>query len=117
MSQTEFNSHISQWVTLDTQTKQLTEKLKEVRDKKSVLNTKIIDFANQHQLINSSFQIPGGKIKFGTTNVQQQISLGYLQKCLGDIIKNETQRTQIYDYIKNNRESKTINEIKRFPNI
>ena len=116
MNRDDFNSQIVQWISLDNQSKLLSEKIKDVRDKKNTLNISIINFATQNNMSNSIISSNDCKLKFGSTNVPQTLSLGYIQKCLGEIIKNETQRTQIYEYIKNHREIKTNPEIKRFSN-
>lgn len=113
MSKAEFDKQIQQWIQTDDQIKALNEKLKELRDKKHALNTNITNYAEQNKLINSTLQINNDKLKFGHTKSQSPITLTYLQKCLGEIIKNETQSKQIFEYVKNNRESKIVSEIRR----
>ena len=110
----DFEKQIQQWVSVDDQIKGLNEKLKELREKKNTLNTNITTYASKNNIFGSTIKIGDGKLKFGTVNAQQQITLGYLQKCLGEVIKNESQAQQIFEYIKNNREVKTNFEIKRF---
>ena len=39
-----------------------------------------------------------------------------IEQALKEVIKNETQAKQIFEYIKNNRETKINSEIKRFIN-
>ncbi len=111
---TDFEKQIQQWVSVDDQIKGLNEKLKELREKKNTLNTNITTYASKNNIFGSTIQIGDGKLKFGTVKAQQQITLGYLQKCLGEVIKNESQAQQMFEYIKNNREVKTNFEIKRF---
>ena len=50
------------------------------------------------------------------TKVQSPLTFKYLEKSLGEIIKNENQVKQIVEYIKNKREVKVVPEIKRFSN-
>jgi Family of unknown function (DUF5760) len=61
-------------------------------------------------------QISDGKLKFAQTRVTAPLTLKYVEKSLGEIIKNETQVKQIMDYLKQKRESKIVPEIKRFSN-
>lgn len=113
---TELDQQLQQWVTIDNQIKLLNDKLKELRDKKNTLNTNITKYAEKNNLMNTTMRFGDDKIKFGTAKVQQPVTLTYLEKCLSEIIKNETQSKQIFEYIKNNRETKTNPEIKRFIN-
>lgn len=117
MSQTNnFEQQLQQWVTVDNQIKVLNDKLKELRDKKTALNTNITNYAEKNNLMNTAMRFGDEKIKFSTSKVQQPVTLTYLEKCLKDVIKNESQATQIFEYIKNNRETKINSEIKRFTN-
>ncbi len=113
MNKHDFDKQIQQWIQTDDQIKALNEKLKELRDKKHGLNTNITKYAEQNKLISSILKINDDKLKFGHTKTQSPITLTYLQKCLGEIIKNEAQSNQIFEYIKNNRESKVVSEIRR----
>ena len=65
--------------------------------------------------MNAPIQIGDGKLKFASTRVSNQLTFKYVEKSLGNIIKNETQVTQIIEYLKTNRDSKMVPEIKRFP--
>ena len=111
-----FEQHIQQWVSIDNQMKQLTDKIKELRDKKNTLNEAIFNHVDNSNLSNASVQISDGKIKFVKTKDTQVLTFKYLETCLHEIIKNEDQVTKIVDYIKNKREVKFVPEIKRFYN-
>jgi hypothetical protein len=113
MNQSDFERQIQQWILLDNQSKVLNDKLKELRDNKNALNLKITSYAEKNNLFNSAFKSGDDKIKFGHVKTQQQITLTYLQKCLAEVIKNESQAKQIFEYIKNNRETKLNSEIRR----
>jgi hypothetical protein len=109
----EIEKQLQQWIQLDDQLKSYNEKVKEIRDRKNKLGENITNYASKHNLSNNTFQMNDSRIRFGQTKTQQQITLTYLQKCLGEIIKNEAQSKQIFEYIKNNRETKVIAEIRR----
>jgi hypothetical protein len=108
-----FEHNIKQWVTIDNKMKQLTDELKELRDKKNNLNDSILSHVETSNLTNSSIQISDGKLKFITTKDTQQLTFKYLETCLREIIKNEDQVNKILEYIKNKREIKYVPEIKR----
>jgi hypothetical protein len=111
-----FEQHIQQWVTVDNQMKQLTDKIKELRDRKSTLNDAIFNHVDNSNLSNATVQISDGKIKFVKTKDTQVLTFKYLETCLHEIIKNEEQVNKIVEYIKNKREVKYVSEIKRFYN-
>jgi hypothetical protein len=111
-----FEQNIQQWISVDNQMKQLTDKIKELRDKKNTLNDAIFNHVENSNLSNATVQISDGKLKFIKTKDTQQLTFKYLETCLHEIIKNEEQVNKIVDYIKNKRDVKYVPEIKRFYN-
>ena len=73
-------------------------------------------YAETNNLKNTSIQISDGKLKFISTKVANPLTFKYIEKSLGEVIKNENQVKQIVDYLKNNRDIKVTQEIKRFSN-
>ena len=111
-----FEQQIQQWVSIDNQMKQLSDKMKELREKKNDLNDVIFRQVETSNLSNSSIQISDGKLKFHQTKETQPLTFKYLESCLREIIKNEDQVNKIVEYIKNKREIKYVPEIKRLYN-
>ena len=111
-----FEQNIQQWVSIDNKMKQLSDQIKELRDKKNTLNDLILSHVEKSNLSNATLQITDGKLKFIKTKDTQQLTFKYLETCLHEIIKNEDQVNKIIDYIKNKREIKYVPEIKRFYN-
>ena len=108
-----FENQIQQWVQLDNQLKQLNEKTRELREKRNTMEEKITNYASANNLSNATVQISDGKLKFTNTKVSSALTFKYLEKSLGEIIKNENQVKQILDYLKEKREYKVVPEIKR----
>ena len=111
-----FENNIKQWVQLDNQIKELNERTKELREKRNLLEQNITTYASSNNLSNSTVQISDGKLKFINTRVPEPITFKYLEKRLGEIIKNESQIKVIIDYIRQKRTIKVVPEIKRFSN-
>ena len=109
-----FENQIQQWVSVDNQIKLLNEKMKELRDKKSSLSEDITKYAGEHKLSKSTIQISDGKLKFAETRVPEPLTFKYLEKTLGEIIKNENQVKVIIEHLKQKRAIKVVSEIKRF---
>ena len=111
-----FEEKIQHWVSLDNQLKILNEKVREIRDKKTNVGNSINTYIETNNLSNATIQISDGKLKFANTKVTPPLSFKYIEKSLGEIIKNEAQVKQIIDYLKQKREYKVVPEIKRFSN-
>jgi len=111
-----FENQIQQWVQMDNQLKQLNERTKELREKKNTLEKNITSYVSSNNLSNSTVQIGDGKLKFANTKVPEPLTFKYLEKTLGEIIKNESQVQLIMEHIKQKRTIKIVPEIKRFSN-
>jgi len=111
-----FEEKIQQWVSLDNQLKILNEKVREIRDKKTNLGNSINTYIETNNLSNATIQISDGKLKFANTKVAPPLSFKYVEKSLGELIKNEAHVKHIVDYLKQKREYKVVPEIKRFSN-
>jgi len=111
-----FENQIQQWVSLDNQLKQLNEKVKDLRDKRNNLEENITSYASENNLSNATVKISDGKLKFTNTKVQEPLTFKYLEKTLGEVIKNESQVKLIMEHLKQKRSVKIVPEIKRFSN-
>ena len=111
-----FESQIQQWVSLDNQLKQLNEKVKDLRDKRNNLEENITSYASENNLSNATVKISDGRLRFTNTKVQEPLTFKYLEKTLGEVIKNESQVKLIMEHLKQKRAVKIVPEIKRFSN-
>ena len=111
-----FENKIQQWVQLDNQLKQINEKVKELREKRNTLEQNITSYASCNNLSSSTIQISDGRLKFTNTKVPEPLTFKYLEKTLGEVIKNESQVHVIMEHLKQKRAIKIVPEIKRFSN-
>jgi hypothetical protein len=111
-----FEQQIQQWIAIDDQLKILQEKTKELREKKNTISEKINEHIESKQMQNVSVKIGDGQLKFVKVKETQQLTFKYLETCLSEIINNEEQVSKIIEYVKNNRQSKYVPEIKRIYN-
>jgi len=107
---------IQNWVELDNELKKLNERAKDIRTRKNDIEDKIITYVEDNNMSNSVVNITDGKIKFCETKQTSPLTLGFLEKCLSEVIANQSQVKQIVDYIKSKRETKMVPEIKRYYN-
>ena len=111
-----FENQIKQWVQLDNQLKELNDRTRELREKRNALEQNITNHVSSNNLSNSVFKIGDGKLKFVNTKVPEPLTFKYLEKSLGEIIKNESQVQLIIEHLKQKRAIKVVPEIKRFSN-
>ena len=107
---------IQNWVELDNELKKINEKAKDIRTRKNDIEDKLITYVEDNNMNNSVVNITDGKIKFCETKQTSPLTLGFLEKCLSEVIANQSQVKQIVDYIKSKRETKMVPEIKRYYN-
>ena len=107
---------IKTWVELDNELKRLNERAKDVRTRKNDIEDKIMTYVEDNNMNNSVVNITDGKIKFCETKQTPPLTLGFLEKCLSEVIANQGQVKQIVEYIKSKRETKMVPEIKRYYN-
>ncbi len=109
-----FEENIQQWVALDNQLKLLNEKIKDIREKKNKVYERMTPYIEQNDLNNATVQISDGKLRFINSKVYVPLSFRYIEKSLGEVIRNENQVKQIVNYLKEKREVKVVPEIKRY---
>ena len=107
---------IQNWVELDNELKRLNEKAKDIRTRKNDIEDKMMTYVEDTNMNNSVVNISDGKIKFCETKQTSPLTLGFLEKCLSEVIANQSQVKQIVDYIKSKLETKMVPEIKRYYN-
>lgn len=96
---------VQQWILLDDQIKQLGEKMKDLREKKSKLAESILE--------SDLNNLPKHKVKVVEARVAENLTFKYLSRSLSQIIKNPTQVETILNFLKQNREIKTSQELKK----
>ena len=112
----QFETNIQKWVSLDNQLKILQEKTKELREQKNQITKNIQEYTEQNHLTNATIQISDGKLKCVNSNIAAPLTFKFIEKSLGEIIKNENQVKQIIQYLKEKREIKIVPEIRRIYN-
>lgn len=108
-----FENNIQQWISIDNQIKQLNEKIKDLRDKKTIVGKQICDHAFSNELSNSTIKMGETKLKFTNTKITEPITFKYLENTLKEVIKNENQVNILLDHLKQKRSFKIVQEIKR----
>lgn len=108
-----FEDQIKSWVNLDNQIRILNEKLKDLRGQRTDANEEIMHHVETENLNNAIVQISDGKIRFTETKQTAPLTLKLIKECLTNCISTERNVETIMQHIKESREVKVINDIKR----
>ena len=111
-----FEYKVQQWVQLDNQLKKLNEEVKQLRDQRNSLESNLTTYAKTNNMADATIKVNNARLKFVDTKVPEPLTFKYLEKTLGEIIKNESQVQLIMEHIKQKRTIKIVPEIKRFSN-
>ena len=109
----DLSNYIQEWVNYDNQIKAHNIKMKELRSKKNQLTESIFDYAEKNNLQNAVIEISDGKLKFQNVKQTNPLNFRFLETCLNECIDNEENIKNIIKYIKQKREVKYYNDIKR----
>jgi len=110
----DFENKIQQWVHIDNQVKKLNQQIKHLRDQRNSLESNLTTYAKTNNMCEKTITIDNDKLKFVDTKVPEPLTFKYLEKTLGEIIKNDSQVQLIMEHIKQKRSFKVVSEIKRF---
>ena len=72
----------------------------------------LFSIIEENNLQNSTFKINENHIRYTTTKQTSPITLKYLESCLMELMQDEDKVNEYMDFIKSNRETKIINDIK-----
>ena len=102
-----FEQELDEWIKTDNEILRLSEHINKLKERKFISQNKLILYAKHNT---------STKIKYITSNIFQPLTFTYIDKCLREIIKKDEQVSQIINYIKQKREIKVIEDIKRIYN-
>ena len=106
--------NIKKWVILDNNIKDLNEKIKLLKNNKISYNKNIIQYISSNNLDNATIKINNGKLKFVDVKYSQPLTYKYIFNCLNKFLNDDDQVMEIINFIKSEREVKTVREIKRY---
>ena len=108
-----FEDNIKKWVLIDNKIKSLINEIKLLREEKSIIKDDIYTYINDNELSNAVIKISDGKLKFNKYKISKPLTFKYIEQCLSRCINDLETNKKIMNYIKNSRESKYIDDIKR----
>lgn len=109
----EFINNIKHWVNLDNQLKIVNEKTKLMRERKTLLNSQICEYANQNNIYNKHIEITDGVLKFYKRKEYKPLTYGFIEESLHEIIPNKEHVEFILKHLKDKRETVIHDDIRR----
>ena len=110
---TEFQQNIQSWVQIDNQIKKASANLSQLRERRNNLQDNITSYVEENNLDNAIIEISDGNLKFNSYKQSSPLTFKYISKCLNECISDEDTVEKLMNYIKEKREVKYQNGIKR----
>lgn len=104
---------LQQWLAYDSQVHRQQQLLKELREKRDLIEKQLTTVLDKKQLSNIMLNCGDARIKYGMCKETQPLSFRLLEQCLREIISNDEQVEQIISYVKEKREVKMVGSLKR----
>ena len=106
---------LKKWVVLDKQLRFVNDKTRQIRESRTQLTKELCEFVHQHpHLGNKVIEITDGELRFIEKREYTPLSFSYIKECLDKVIASPADVDRIIQYIKDNREVRITNEIRRF---
>ncbi len=109
----QFQNNIKSWVQMDNQIKKMNAEISDLRARRNNIQDHITSYAEQNNLDNAIIEISDGNLRFNNYKQSSPLTFKYIQKCLTECISDENTVEKLMDYIKEKREVKYQNGIKR----
>jgi seryl-tRNA synthetase len=106
-----FETTVKDWILVDKEMRELNAKMHELRAKRNELDAQIITHSENRNA--KTFKYGDVKMRVVNTNTAESLTFKYLEKCLSDMVKNETQVKQMIEYIKQTRSIKQSTHVER----
>lgn len=104
---------IKRWVQLDSQLKLINERTKTMRDERGRLSEEICNDLERAGISKRKILLPDGDLKVYERKDYSALTFGFLEQHLGKIMSDPQQVSFVIDYLKQQREVKSSNDLKR----
>jgi hypothetical protein len=103
---------LQNYMKLEDELQEISNRQKELRSLKQGLQKDIIETMKKHQLDNRTIKLNGRQISMTAKKQYTGITFQYLDKTLTELIPDKTQKEYVIKYLRENRETKIMDEIK-----
>ena len=108
-----FEQDMRKWAILDNKIRASNNELKELRSQKAEVGSSICEFMKTKGLENKKVDTGDSIISFYEKNEYPALTFGFIEKCLGEIISDKDKIAIIIKHLKDKREIKKSNDLRR----
>jgi hypothetical protein len=109
----ELEKNMRKWTILDNKIRELNQEIKTLRSQKNEIGSAVCDFMKTKGLENKKIDIGNSIISIYEKNEYSSLTFGYIEKCLGEIISEKDKVALIVKQLKDKREIKKSNDLRR----
>jgi hypothetical protein len=108
-----FIENVKKWIVLENQLKMENEKIRKIREDKNKITSQMYYYMNSHNIIDKNIVVKDGELSFYEKKDYSPLTFTYIEKCLTDLIDDKSHIDYIIQYIRENREHKIYNDIRK----
>ena len=108
-----FEDYVKKYIEVDDEIESLQIKLKTMRDWKRKLNGVIVKHMEDQDLVEHTLEVSDGTLRYNERKEYGSMSFTYIEKSLHQLIPDPEQVKYVIQFLKDNREVKTVAELKR----
>lgn len=108
-----FEDYVKKYIEVDDEIESLQNKLKTMRDWKRKLNGVIVKHMEDQDLVEHTLEVSDGTLRYNERKEYCSMSFTYIEKSLHQLIPDPEQVKYVIQFLKDNREVKTVAELKR----
>ena len=108
-----FEDYVKKYIEVDDEIESLQIKLKTMRDWKRKLNGVIVKHMEDQDLVEHTLEVSDGTLRYNERKEYGSMSFTYIEKSLHQLIPDPEQVKYVIQFLKDNREIKTVAELKR----
>jgi hypothetical protein len=108
-----FEEGVRKWTMLDNKIRELNQEIKTMRVQKAETGLTVCEFMKSKGLENKKIDIGNSVISIYEKNEYPSLTFGYIEKCLGEIISDKDKVAIIIKHLKDKREIKKSNDLRR----
>lgn len=107
------SQYVQEYSAIDDELQELSAKQKLLRERKTALQTIIIQTMKERNLENRTMKQGANHFCIGTRKQYSALTFSYLESVFDKMIPDKTNRNYLLQYLRENREVKTVDELKK----
>lgn len=112
LQSTSLSQHVQQYIAIDDELQSLQEQQRQLRERKQQVQSQIIKTMKDHKLDHRTMKLGSHQLSIGSRKQYSALSFSYIQSSLEQLIPDKEHRDYVLQYLRDNREVKTVEEIK-----